>query len=242
MCVTVTTVGYGDLLPSSEEMQIFTIFFGTFGVAVIGTAATDVAQFIMALQSQAKKEKQQRAITSSLQPEDQGSVNDTNDWYGTVAKACIPIVAFVLFGTALGVMIEEWTFVESFYYGAITVTTIGYGDYSPGTPFGRRIAIFYLLASVVVVTNALSQLALLFTDTDMSVDLEKMLAEDDSGVITRDEFMCRMLIQLNMVEGDILANIRKQFNELDADGSGELDHKDVELLKERYGIAMNVGS
>merc|ERR1712005_62395 len=33
MAVTVTTVGYGDLLPSSEKMQLFTIFFGTFGVA-----------------------------------------------------------------------------------------------------------------------------------------------------------------------------------------------------------------
>merc|ERR1712146_79275 len=117
-----------------------------------------------------------------------------------------------------GVIVEDWTLVESLYYGTITVTTIGYGDYSPSTEFGRRVAIFYLLAAVVVVTNALS-LAMLFADTDINVDLEKMLAEDESGVITKEEFMARMLIQLNMVEGDMLANIRKQFATLDADGS-----------------------
>lgn len=238
MAVTVTTVGYGDLLPSSEKMQLFTIFFGTFGVAVIGTAATDVAQFLMAMQMQATKEKQQKAISGALQPEDRGSLSDANrKWAETVVKASVPILFFVLIGTLLGVLVEDWTLVESFYYGTITVTTIGYGDYSPSTEFGRRVAIFYLLAAVVVVTNALSQLAMLFADTDINVDLEKMLAEDESGVITKEEFMARMLIQLNMVEGDMLANIRKQFATLDADGSGELDHKDVKLLKERYGIA-----
>lgn len=237
MAVTVTTVGYGDLLPSSEGMQLFTIFFGTFGVAVIGTAATDIAQFLMAMQQQARKEQQQKAISDALQPEDRGSLDEGGkNWGSTVAKACIPILCFVGIGTMLGVIVEDWTMVESLYYGTITVTTIGYGDYSPSTDFGRRIAIFYLLAAVVVVTNALSQLAMLFSDTEINVDLEKMLSEDESGVITKDEFMCRMLIQLQMVEGDVLANIRKQFNTLDADGSGELDQKDVELLKERYGF------
>lgn len=118
----------------------------------------------------------------------------------------------------------------------ITVTTIGYGDYSFASTWGQVLGIPYLFISVVAVSNALAQLSEVMDQKDYSVDLEEMLAEDHSGSITKDEFMCRMLIRMQMVEDSVLANIRKQFEILDADGSGELDQEDVKIIKEKYGL------
>merc|ERR1712146_43593 len=127
--------------------------------------------------------------------------------------------------------------VDFFYFAMITVTTIGYGDYSFASPWGQILGTPYLFNSVVAVSNALAQLSEIMDSKDYTVDLEEMLEEDSSGSITKDEFMCRMLIRLQMVEDEVLANIRKQFEILDADGSGELDAEDVRLIKEKYGVA-----
>ncbi len=56
---------------------------------------------------------------------------------------------FILF---LGMMsyhyLEGWDYVDSLYFSIITLTTIGYGDFSPETTEGKLFTIFYIILGV----------------------------------------------------------------------------------------------
>lgn len=56
---------------------------------------------------------------------------------------------FILF---LGMMsyhyLEGWDYVDSLYFSIITLTTIGYGDFSPQTTEGKLFTIFYIILGV----------------------------------------------------------------------------------------------
>jgi len=59
-CVTFSTVGYGDLCPSSRASRIFTVFFGVGGIAFLGAAVAAVGgRFVEAEINAAKTVRRQ---------------------------------------------------------------------------------------------------------------------------------------------------------------------------------------
>jgi hypothetical protein len=45
--VTITTVGYGDLLPETDGAKIFTIFYAGYGCVVAAVSLMQVANFLI---------------------------------------------------------------------------------------------------------------------------------------------------------------------------------------------------
>ncbi len=43
---------------------------------------------------------------------------------------------------------EQWTWINSFYFSAVTLTTVGYGDLSPATDIGKLFTVFYLFLGI----------------------------------------------------------------------------------------------
>lgn len=56
----------------------------------------------------------------------------------------------ILFGAVLFHWLEGWDWIDSFYFVVITLTTIGYGDFTPTTPLTKLITIFYGVNGVIL--------------------------------------------------------------------------------------------
>jgi voltage-gated potassium channel len=51
-------------------------------------------------------------------------------------------------GTVAIMLVEGWSPFDAFYFVVVTIATVGYGDFSPSTVYGRAIAIVIIIAGV----------------------------------------------------------------------------------------------
>ena len=72
----------------------------------------------------------------------------------------MPLALFVCLLIVIGTMFysifEEWTYLNSFYFTIMTLTTVGYGDMYPTTMFSKLFTSVYVLVGVSMMLYALS--------------------------------------------------------------------------------------
>ncbi len=68
--------------------------------------------------------------------------------------AVIIVLSWIIIGTFLFHSLENWTYAQSFYYSVTTLTTVGYGDFTPTTDLSRVIASLYMLIGVTITLGA----------------------------------------------------------------------------------------
>ena len=56
----------------------------------------------------------------------------------------ITSIFILLVGTFVYHHLEGWDYIDSLYFSVITLTTVGYGDFSPQTSGGKVFTIFYI--------------------------------------------------------------------------------------------------
>ena len=73
-------------------------------------------------------------------------------WYGfkdPEFKGLFTFVVILLFaGTLFYSQVEHWRIIDSFYFTVITLSTVGYGDFSPHTDIGKLFTTVYIMIGV----------------------------------------------------------------------------------------------
>ncbi|XP_022050549.1 potassium channel subfamily K member 16-like [Acanthochromis polyacanthus] len=147
----VTTIGYGNLSPSTVSGQVFCVFYALCGIPLN-----------LAFLKQLGK-----CLTVHLGRLERGMVSVVPH------KQAVEVMAvglFLITGSLLFLVIppllfsyvEGWSFGEGFYFAFITLSTIGFGDYVVGTdPDKDYISVYRSLAGIWIIF-ALAWLALIF--------------------------------------------------------------------------------
>ncbi len=65
----------------------------------------------------------------------------------------------VIVGTVFYRYTEGWSWLNSVYFTIITITTVGYGDFTPSTVLGKLFTMFYLMLSVGLLVGIVSILS-----------------------------------------------------------------------------------
>lgn len=154
--VTMTTVGYGDLVPQGMAAKLFTCAFVFVGFGLVGVLVNGAANYLV--------EKQENILIQKYKKQN-SDVEEIVDDDGVVAanlRAAISgaAVGFLFITGVLVLMFcEGLSLIDAFYCVCVTVTTLGYGDESFNTKGGRLFAVFWILSSTVCVAQFFFYLA-----------------------------------------------------------------------------------
>jgi voltage-gated potassium channel Kch len=61
-------------------------------------------------------------------------------------------------GTFVYHSIEKWSWVDSFYFSAVSLTTVGYGDLAPTTDKGKLFTVLYLFVGIGIIASLISNM------------------------------------------------------------------------------------
>lgn len=64
--------------------------------------------------------------------------------------AVVTLLAWIAAGTFVFYRLEDWTRIQAFYFAVVTITTVGYGDFTPTTDASRLFTAIYILVGVSI--------------------------------------------------------------------------------------------
>ena len=73
-----------------------------------------------------------------------------------ILNVILIFAVLILIGTLVYHQLEGWRYVDSMYFTVISVTTIGYGDFTPATDFGKIFTVFFSISGIAVAFYTIS--------------------------------------------------------------------------------------
>lgn len=69
------------------------------------------------------------------------------------------VASLLAAGTVFFHFVEGWSWLDAFYFSAITLTTVGYGDFSPKTPVGKLFTVGFIFVGFGVLAAFITAVA-----------------------------------------------------------------------------------
>ena len=178
-----------------------------------------------------------------------------DDFWFVVKAEAKPIALVAVGGLILGLR-EGWGVTSIMYFCVMAASTTGYGDYTPQTQVDKLTpqtqvdklyCVFFYPFAVCVFGEVLGRIAGVYMQRRQKAaerkfihqaltlcDLRKMDADQD-GSVSKEEFICYMLVALQKVDQEVIDDLREIFEKLDVTGDGTLDKRDlVKRTKRNY--------
>ncbi|KAL2316652.1 hypothetical protein Fmac_030528 [Flemingia macrophylla] len=239
--VTMTTVGYGDLVPNSDLTKLLACAFVFSGMALMGLILSKAADYLV--------EKQEFLLVKAMRmhqkvgPYEMLKDLETNKTRYKFFLVFFLLLILIIAGTIFLVTVEKLDFVDAFYCVCSTLTTLGYGDKSFSTQAGRIFAVFWILTGTICLAQVFLYIAELNTETRQkelvkwvltrkmtNLDLEAADLDED-GTVGAAEFVIYKLKEMGKISQEDISLVMQEFEELDVDDSGTLSTSDITLAQ-----------
>ena len=150
--VTLSTIGYGDIIPASNFTKLFTCIFILVGFGFIDVLLNGLVTYVLDMQEEILLDdvKFTAFIRNYVINKEKGRMRIRT-------KVCLAlgvVIVCLTIGTFTVHFLEKLSWVDSFYLSVTSVTTVGYGDHAFKTAAGRCFAIVWLLTSTLAVAKA----------------------------------------------------------------------------------------
>ncbi|XP_044254469.1 open rectifier potassium channel protein 1 [Tribolium madens] len=120
----VSTIGYGNLSPTTTLTRIVMIFYGLIGIPLNGIVMVTLGNYFG------------RSFTKLYQRWKNKSNENDLTRLGLISQVILYLVPgflfFIFIPAGLMVLFENWDYDVAVYYAFVTLTTIGFGDYVAG--------------------------------------------------------------------------------------------------------------
>jgi len=148
-----TTVGYGHIAPQTMEGKIFCIMYSLIGIPLLLVFMTQIGDWMAVtfrwlysriLCRWCRARRRDSELPPGVDRKSKGLAFDEvgKERYMPTDLVMVPIMvnlilifSFIFTGALLFANWEGWSAIEASYFCFITLTTIGFGDYSPGKAF-----------------------------------------------------------------------------------------------------------
>lgn len=236
--VLLTTVGYGDMAPTTPAGKMFTAIFALCGIFVIGLALGVVGSELVDKEIDVLIEK--ASPDKSVPRQSTSSLYDSSRKVGQICWLVIRILSPIFIGAFIIAYLQGWPWYDALYYTIITATTVGLGDLSPTSERSEACAILFIPLAVAAMAHILDECSTFVMKRRREKHSQKLrtlkLTEGDldvldtakDGQVSRLEYVEFMLKAMDKCDEHLFKELHKQFDILDATKDGVLTKSDLE--------------
>ncbi|GLT80223.1 hypothetical protein SLA2020_516750 [Shorea laevis] len=235
--VTMTTVGYGDIVPHGALAKLLACVYVFAGMLLVGLILGKAADYML--------EKQEVLLVRAMNMKakfDQTEILkevEINSVKYKFINATLLLLMLIIIGTLFLCMVEEMDIINAFYCVCSTMTTLGYGDKSFSTEAGRIFSVFWILSSTVCLAQFFLYLAELYTGKRQRSLVKQVLTRkltftdleradlDQDEVVSPAEFIVYKLTEMEKITQEDIMLLMERFRNLDVNQSGTLTAADL---------------
>lgn len=240
---TVTTIGYGAPAPISQKARCFTVFYVLVGIVMVFSVLSEITYAVIQWNLKKNKNKSQskkKAKKKSLIGVAVRKTLETFLWW-------VLLFFIMLGGAGIFRQIEsgqELTFIDAFYFCAITSTSVGYGDINPETLSGKLFLVFYMLIAVSITGIAVEKATSLVqriheADYEQAIDeltfsqylLKEAKEFCETDTLRRSDYILYMLVLSGKIADSDLQMWLRRFDEFDVNKDMALDDNDLRAFQ-----------
>jgi len=247
MAQVITTVGYGDITPAKPRGQVFVGLYVLGALFIIAMVISDLTNNLVA-----KLESRKAAAKPKLKRSKSTIATLIKPLKPSVQPLLTALAVFAFFDICWVLFFwlhprEGKTLFQCVYMSIITLSTVGFGWFTPVTEEGMIFGSFWMLLGSGALVNVISQFTALcvqyneyekFKPEDYKGAVTSLKAlSDDTEKVTESQFIRFSLLHTNSLPGHVMDDVMDAWKNLNPSKDGTITVKAVEnQLKEEYEL------